>query len=60
MSYVIAAWALTVLLLGGYAFSVYQRRRTIEREIAGLEAELASTEARSETSAAPPVEASSE
>ena len=51
MSYVIAAWALTVLLLGGYAFSVYQRRRTVEREIDGLEAELAPAESSIETTA---------
>lgn len=40
MSYVVAAWVATVLLLGGYAYSVHRRRVDVEREIRRLRAEL--------------------
>lgn len=40
MSYVVAAWVATVLLLGGYAYSVHRRRAEVEREIRRLRAEL--------------------
>jgi len=36
VNYVVAAYAITIVLLGTYAWSVHLRRRAVEREIASL------------------------
>jgi heme exporter protein CcmD len=40
-NYVAAAYGLTLLFLGGYALSVIWRRRTVERDLAELDDEVA-------------------